>query len=166
MQINTASYCTFSIGFRFALIMKLSSNTFAKRKAVVLVLLAWLFALASGVANACLLETHTTHANVVSAASNNALVLAVLAGHTKEAVADDDHESPSAKAPCLKVCDDSSNALVSQPSQAQADTGPAPLVRIIWLVAVADRKTPFKPGDPWPSATKLPLRLRYARLAL
>ena len=145
--------------------MKPFSNTFAKRKAVAMVLLTWLFALASGVANACLFETPTTHAHVVAAASGEARVVDVMAGHTG-AVADGDHASSSAEAPCLKVCDEISTALVSQPSQAQADTGLAPLVRVLWPVAVADRVAPSQTGDPWPSATKLPLRLRYSRLAL
>lgn len=145
--------------------MKPFSNTFVKRRAVAMVLLAWLFAMASGVANACLLETPTTHAHVVTAASDGALVSAVMAGHTG-AVADDGQESSAAKAPCLKVCDESSNAVVSQPNMAQADTGPAPLVRVIWLVAAADRVAPIQTGNPWPTATKLPLRLRYSRLAL
>ena len=145
--------------------MKLFSNTFAKRKAVVVVLLAWLFALASGVANACLFETPTTHAHVVAAASEGARVSAVMAGHTG-AIADDGDESSTAKAACLKVCDESSNALATQLSRALADTGPAPLVKVSWPVAAADRVAPSPPGDPWPTATKLPLRLRYSRLAL
>ena len=145
--------------------MKPFTNTFANRKAVAMVLLAWLFALASGVANACRLEAPTTPAHVVAAGFGPARVLAVMAGHLG-AVADDVHESSAAEAPCLKVCDDSSTAVVSQPSMAQADAGPAPLVRVLWLVAVADRVAPSQTGDLWPSATKLPLRLRYARLAL
>ena len=145
--------------------MKPFSNTFAKRKAVAMVLLTWLFALASGVANACLFETATTHAHVVAAASEGARVSAVMAGHTG-AIADDGDESSTAKAPCLKVCDESSNALVSQPNMTQADTGPAPLVKVLWPVSAADRVAPSPTGDPWPTATKLPLRLRYSRLAL
>ena len=145
--------------------MKLFSNTFAQRKAVVLVLLAWLFALASGVANACLLEAPATHAHVVAAATVGEHVSAGMAGHSG-AVADDGDETPAAKAPCLKVCDESSNALATQLSKAQADMGLAPLVRLLWLVAVADRVAPSKTGDPGPAATRLPLRLRYSRLAL
>ena len=145
--------------------MKPFSSTFAKRKAVAMVLLTWLFALASGVANACLLEPPTTPAHVVAAASDGARAVAVTAGHTG-AVADGGHESLSAEAPCLTVCDDSSNALVSQPNMTQADAGPAPLVRVIWPAVVADQVAPSQTGDPWPSATRLPLRLRYSRLAL
>ena len=145
--------------------MKPFSNTFAKRKAVAMVLLTWLFALASGVANACLFETPTTHAHVVAAASEGARVSAVMAGHTG-AIADDGDESSTAKAACLKVCDESSNALATQLSRALADTGPAPLVKVLKPVAVADRVAPSHTGDPWPATTKLPLRLRYSRLAL
>jgi hypothetical protein len=145
--------------------MKPFSNTFAKRKTAVMVLLAWLFALVSGVANACLLETPGTHAHVVAAVSGGAHISTVMAGHTG-AVADHHDESPAAKAPCLKVCDDSSNVLVTQPSLSQTDTGPAPLVRVLWLVAAADRVEPFPTGDPGPAAPELPLRVRYSRLAL
>ncbi len=145
--------------------MKLISNTFAKRKAVVMVLLAWLFALASGVANACLLETPTTHAHVLTAAFEGARTSAVMAGHTG-VVADSGGELPAAKAPCLKVCDESSNALATQLSLAQPDMGPAPLVRVLWLVAATDRVATSSAGDPEPAAAGLPLRVRYSRLAL
>ena len=130
-----------------------------------MVLLAWLFALASGVANACLLETPTTHAHVLTAAFEGARTLAVMAGHTG-VVADSGGELPAAKAPCLKVCDESSNALATQLSLAQPDMGPAPLVRILWLVAATDRVATSSAGDPEPPAPALPLRVRYSRLAL
>ena len=145
--------------------MKLVSNTFAQRKTAAMLLLAWLFALASGVANACLLETHNTHTHVVAAASEGAQVSAVMAGHTG-AVAHEGDESPAVKAPCLKVCDESSNVLATQLSKAQADTAPAPLVSLLWLVAAADRVAPSQSGDPGPAAPERPLRVRYARLAL
>ena len=145
--------------------MKLFSNTVSQRKTAILVLLAWLFALASGVANACLLETSTTHAHIVAAASGGTPVSAVMAGHTG-AVTDGSHESPTAKAPCLKVCDNTSNALATQLSLAQADMAPAPVVRLLWLVAEADRVAISSAGDPEPAAAELPLRVRYSRLAL
>jgi hypothetical protein len=145
--------------------MKLFTNHFAKRKTAVLMLLAWLFALASGVANACLLETPNTHAHIAAAASGAAHVPAVMAGHTGVVVHDGD-ESPAAKAPCLKVCDDSAKALATQLSLAHADMGPAPLVRVIWLVAAADRVALHPTGDPGSAMPDLPLRVRYSRLAL
>ena len=42
--------------------MKFRSNTRAKRHTAFMVLLAWRFALASGIANACSLETPERHA--------------------------------------------------------------------------------------------------------
>ena len=148
--------------------MMLFSNTFiqlSQRKAVAMVLLVWLFALASGVANACLLETPTTHAHVVAAASGGVRVPAVMAGHTG-AVADDGDKSSAARASCLKVCDKSSNALTTQPSRALQDTGPATLERVLWPVAVAERVANSSAGDPEPATAELPLRVRYSRLAL
>ena len=145
--------------------MKLFSNTLSKRRAAGMVLLAWLFALASGVANACLFETPATYAHVVATASGGVRVSAVMAAHTG-AVSDGSHQSPVAKAPCLKVCDESSNALATQPSLAQADMGPAPLVRVLWLVSEADRGATSSAGDPEPAVAELPLRVRYSRLAL
>ena len=144
--------------------MKLFSNPFAKRQAAFMVLLAWLFALVSGVANACLLEPPATHAHAV-AAPDGARVSAVMAGHIG-AVVDHGDESPSAKAPCLKVCDESSNALPTQAGKALADTEPTPLVRTLWPVTAADRMTLSPMGDFEPAAPELPLRVRYSRLAL
>ena len=144
--------------------MKLFSNPPAKRKAAVMVLLAWLFALVSGVAKACLLEPSATHAHAV-AAPDGARVSAVMADHTG-AVADHGDESPTAKAPCLKACDERSNALPTQPGKALADTEPAPLARTLWPVNAGDRVTLSPTGDPEPAASKVPLRVRYSRLAL
>ena len=48
--------------------MKLFSNPRAKRSTVFMVLLTWLFALASGVANACLLQAQETHAHSIASA--------------------------------------------------------------------------------------------------
>ena len=146
--------------------MKPFTNTFSKPKTAIMVLLAWLFALASGVANACLLETPITHAHVVVATSDGVRASAVMAGHTG-AVADDGDQSSAAKAPCLKVCDESSNALAMQLSRALADMEPAPLIKVLWPVAVADCVAPPHTGESGqPAAPELPLRVRHSRLAL
>ena len=49
-----------------------------------MVLLAWLFALASGIANACLLETRQTHSHIGTDSSFEAAAQApvILPGHT------------------------------------------------------------------------------------
>lgn len=163
MQINVAWYCTGSIDFRFAPIMKLSLNTFDKRKTAVMVLLAWLFALVSGIANACLLEMPATHAHAGTASFEGEYVSATI-DHDIGTNADD--ESPTAKTPCLKVCDESTNAVATQLSRAQIDVAPAPLVKVLWRLVAADQVAPFETGDPGPTTPELPLRVRYSRLAL
>ena len=52
--------------------MKLFFNARDKRNTAFMVWLAWLFALASGVANACSLQARQTHAAIAAAASDDA----------------------------------------------------------------------------------------------
>ena len=147
--------------------MKLFSNTRAKRNTAFMVLLVWLFALASGVANACLLEVRETHSHVVSAGfSEVAHASAILPGHAG-AVADGADDSSHFKAPCLKVCDDGSRSFSKQESAVgQFDPGPAPVVLVLWsavapavpMLGQIDYVHPAMPG--------LPIRVRFSRLAL
>ena len=147
--------------------MKLFSNTRAKRNTAFVVLLVWLFALASGVANACLVEARVTHSHVATAGySGTAHASAILPGHAG-AVAGHDYDSYTAKEPCLKVCDDGSQSLPKQDlTVAQTDPGPAPLVAVLWsavapVVSVLRRMDAIQPATPG-----LPIRVRYLRLTL
>lgn len=147
--------------------MKLFSNTRAKRNTAFMVLLVWLFALASGVANACLLEARQTHAHIATVASSEAAAhaFAIVPGHAG-AVADGVDES-HVKAPCLKVCDDGTRSFPKQDSTvAQTDPGPAPLVLVLWNT-VAPAIAAFPQRDVEPSATpEPPIRVRFSRLAI
>ncbi len=147
--------------------MQLFSNTRIKRHTAFMVLLVWLFALASGLANACLLEVRETHSHVVAAGfSGGAHVSAILPGHAG-AVADGVDESHF-KAPCLKVCDDGSRSFPKQKlTLAQSDPGPAPLLAVLWTtpaesVVLVSRSM----DDPQPASPALPLRVLFSRLAL
>lgn len=148
--------------------MKLFSNTRARRNTAFMVLLAWLFALTSGVANACLLQAPETHAHIVATAGNpaHADAPALSTGHADDLVSHHD-DSSSFSAPCLKVCDDGSRSLPKHDvTVVQPDPGPAPRVVVLWtaqapLVAALGNR-----DDPLPSTQGLPLRVRYARLAL
>ena len=147
--------------------MNFLSSTFAKRNTAFLVLLVWVFALASGVANACLLEVRGTHGHLTDAAGPEAVAtLKVSAGHAGAVVGhhDDAHGS---KASCLKACDDVAQSLPKQDlTAAQADPGPAPLVSILWTAATPV-VLPFRRTDPvQPHAPERPVRVRYSRLAL
>ena len=147
--------------------MKLYSNTRAKRNTAFMVLLVWLFALASGVANACLLEARQTHSHVATAATSEVAAHAsvILPGHTG-AVADGVDEQHF-KAPCLKVCDDGTRSFPKQDSTvAQNDTGPAPLIQVLWG-KVAPSIPTLRPMDAWQPATpELPIRVRFSRLVI
>ena len=148
--------------------MKYFSNTSARRNTALMVLLLWLFALASGVANACLLEVRETHAHVAAAASfEMAHALDISPGHAG-AIGGHDDISQNFKGPCQKVCDDGSRSFPKLDlTVSPADPGSAMLVAVIWIAATSvasefrrmdDMQQPVTPG--------LPIRVRYSRLAL
>jgi hypothetical protein len=153
--------------------MKLFSNSRTKRNTVFVVLLVWLFAVASGVANACLLETPGTHSHVATAgASETAHVPAVLAGHAVAVTGHgegDGHgdDADNTKASCLKVCDDGSKSLVKLQSAFDlTDPGIAPLVAIVWDAETPVVAGPLRLEDLQPPIAGPPFRVRYSRLAL
>ena len=147
--------------------MKLFSNIHSRRSTAFMVLLAWLFVLASGVANACLLQVHETHLHVAAAGFPEAAqaTLIVMPGHAG-AVADP-VDNPPLKAPCLKVCDDGSRSLPKRDSTvAQPAPGPPPVVAVLWI-AVEPAVVALRQMDGMQPATPgLPIRLRYSRLTL
>jgi hypothetical protein len=147
--------------------MKLFFNTRAKRNTAFMVLLVWLFALASGVANACLLEARQTHSHVATTASSEAAAHAsvILPGHAG-AVADGIGESHF-KAPCLKVCDDGSRSFPKQDSTVtQTDPGPALLVLVLWNTVEPVIPTLRQMEVEQPATPELPIRVRFSRLAI
>ena len=147
--------------------MKLFFNTRARRNTAFMVLLVWLFALASGVANACLLEARETHSHIATAASSEAAahVSVILPGHAG-AVADGIGESHF-KEPCLKVCDDGSRSFPKLDSTvAQTDPGPALLVLVLWSTVAPVIPTLPQMDDEQPATPELPIRVRFPRLAI
>ena len=144
------------------------SNIRSKRSTAFVVLLVWLFALASGVANACLLESRTTHGHETSVthSSSEKEVPSISAGHTG-VIAGHGADSDTARAPCLKVCEDGSQSLNKTRSGVDsADPGPAPLVRLVWTVAAPPllaRKPVEQLQSPEP---RVPIRVRFARLTI
>lgn len=141
--------------------MKLFSNTRSKRNTAFVVLLVWLLVLASGVANACLLEVRGTHGHDTAVGgSETAMATAISVGHVG---ADHDDDSDASKAPCLKVCDDDSQSPVKQ--QSAFDLTDPGLPRLVWAAAVPVVSAPRRMDDLQPS-TGLAIRVRYSRLAL
>ena len=145
--------------------MKLFPIRDARRKTAFVVLLVWLFALASGVANACLLQERGTHSQIAAAGSGGP-AHAVAAGHAGVAVGHD-ADPHAAKAPCLKVRSDGGQSLVTQEKVAQGESGPPP--RAVELLPGAkkhDLLARSSAGDNPAATVGPPIRVRFSRLAL
>lgn len=143
--------------------MSLFSNTHAKRTTAFVVLLAWLFAVVSGIANACMLEAPGPASHVATAQGH-----AALPGQAEVGALDDHHGgSGTSKESCLKVCDEGSKAPVKLHTGFDlTDPGIAPLVAIVWNASAAIASVPSLRFDPQPPLGGPSLRVRYSRLAL
>lgn len=114
--------------------MKRLSDTRRNHKTAIVMLLLWLFAVSSGIVNACVLEPHGTDAHLAGVQPSTHATTA-MAGHAETSA---DHEGPldSSRAPCTKVCDDGSQTLIKQlPAFDLTDRGPALTDSIHWAVA-------------------------------
>ncbi len=144
------------------------SNNRAKRNTAFAMLLAWTIALVSGVANACLLEIRGTNHEVIAVAYSAASDV----GHKSQTgyaptVASRHSGSDATKAPCLKVCDEVSQGLLQVNSIVDpADPGHAPIVTVLRAAAIPVKSASRRGYDLWPPPLRLPLRLRFSRLAL
>jgi hypothetical protein len=149
--------------------MKPFSSRCTKRNTAFAVLLVWLFALASGMANACLLEAPATHSHAAKDGSSKTAHAHAHAGLTGHAGAVDDHDghSDAPKESCLKNCNDGSNAPVKlQTGFDLTDPGIAPLVAIVWNTATPVVSAPCRLDDLRPVIVGPPFRVRYSRLTL
>jgi hypothetical protein len=145
--------------------MPLFSNTRTKRRTVHMVLLAWLFAMAAGWANACLLQERGTHGHGPSddgsptAEAPHVSLMHVGVDHAENA--------DPGKSACLKACGDDNQAVIKLASSFDlTDAVMAPLVAVVWPASLAavDRDIAWQ-DLPAPSPG-VPLRTRFARLAL
>ena len=145
-------------------------NSRATRTTTALVLIAWLFALASGIANACLLEgARGTHAHSHAAgieASPHAHPAAELTEQASEIDGDTD-QSPTAKARCLDACDERTHALPKQDASLdQPYLAPLTLIAIVWLVTHPIESAVSQERDNHAEPFDVPIRVRYSRLTL
>ena len=139
--------------------MKSFSNNLIKRQTAWVMLALWLLAMASGVANASLLYAHQFPPQGIGAAPLEKAQPAVAIYH--------DEETNLSRAPCIKVCDDGSQAL--QKKTAKSDlTGPAPafVVATLWGVATPALLAVLPSDDPPALTPGLSLQIRYSRWAL
>jgi hypothetical protein len=145
-------------------------NSRTKRNTAFVVLWVWLFALASGAANACLIQAEELHDHGSRAAHSHSSPAeeghAISAAHG-HAIPDHDSGLEASKSQCLKVCDDGSQSLSKQRvgfDLTHADL--TPLFAVAWttatpVVSARDLAVIQRPPDPG-----FPIRIRLSRLAL
>ncbi len=136
--------------------MNFFAPTRSKRHIALAMLVVWLFALGSGVANACLLQTHEVHfhgsAQLADEPTTN------LAHHD---------EADNTKESCLKVCDDGTRSLVKVPlDTGDINPGPVSLLTTLWTGSAREITALRRRDDLAIPITGPPLRVRYSRLAL
>lgn len=142
---------------------------FATRRATLstaCVLLLWLFALAAGVANACLLEVSPTHHSGGIAGAPATFDPVRLAGDAQAATGYHD-DSGTPKAPCLTASDDGSRLAPKALSRMEhTDPGPAPVTAVQWSAVTVASSTLRRIARLATRVSGLPVQLRFARLAL
>ena len=148
--------------------MKRFLNSRTKHTTTALVLMAWLFALASGIANACLLEgargTHAHAAGVEESPHTHAATEPL--GHAPD-IAGNTDESPTTRALCLDACDDRAHAQVKQhASPDQPHLAPLTVIASIWLATQPMASMVRLQRDNHAEPFDVPIRIRYARLTL
>ena len=151
--------------------MKFFADARTKRLTASGVLLVWLFALASGVANACLLETPDLQAQAQAQAVARSVVTAGQAAAESAVLpspsAGHHDDSGDSKESCLKVCDDAAHTLThASPGFDHADPGPAPLFATLWTGLPLLASVSHRPDDWAIPLVGPPFRVRYSRLAL
>ena len=144
--------------------MTLFTNSSIKRRIASVMLVFWLFALGSAWANACVLQERGTHSHPDATA--HAGTHSVSAGHVGVL---DDHGASSSpgKAPCLKVCDDSSQSLVKWQSGIDLlNLAIAPPAAMTWSAPVDAFVAPRPAKTERFAHAERPLRTRFSRLTL
>lgn len=150
-------------------ILKPIFNRCANRKTAFLVVLAWLFTLISGLANACPPELSASyHQGALVAHSSEAVVASRISAEHVEAIADHDTGSGDSKVSCLQVFDDTSQALPQQRSAFDlSDPGLVSLMALVWSAAAASVvSAPNRVQALQRPAPRQPVRVRFSRLAL
>ena len=144
-------------------------NSPVQRTGAFAMLLVWVFALISGVANACLLEAPgiNAHVGIIKQSNQHGAKHMNFSSHVPiEAELDQADDTQTSKQPCLKVCADSSKSLPKKHSGEQIDPGTPIIVAVLWSLIEPINLQYEQPNDSHYAASQLPLRLLYSRLAL
>jgi hypothetical protein len=166
--MRRAAFCVTSDTARIA--MSPFSTIHVKRNTAFMALLIWLFALASGIANACLLEAPQAHVHARSEhASNEVDRVGPASEVTKlQSVEHHHHENDDvSKDACVKTCDSGSNTPTKVKSSFDStNQGTAFLVTTAQPFITPGRSTRRRLDDTRRPVEGPPLRVRYSRLAL
>ena len=148
--------------------MKPFSNHRTRRNTTFVAMLVWAFALASGMANACLLETQGKHPHATASNSSDAHHTHANDALAGDAIAvDHDDDADASKESCLKACDDGSNGPVKlQAGVDLTDPGLAPFVLFAWVATTPVASAPNRFDELQVPVVGPPFRLRYSRLTL
>ena len=151
--------------------MKFFSTHPARRASAFVVLLVWLFALAAGVANACLLQVSAPrYGGGDTAVAAAVQVPTRLTDHAHASAGHNDGYSDGSgtfHAACLTVSDDGSRLAPRAFSGiGYTDPGPSPVTAVRWSTVMAVLATPHRIEHLAPRVSGLPIQLRFARLAL
>ena len=144
-------------------------NIRINRTSAFAMLLIWVFALVSGVANACLLDVSriTSQAGAIEQINQHGVAQVSLSSHAAiEGDLERAEDAHTSKQPCLKVCDDSSRSLPKKYPAGEVDPGQPIIVAVLWSLAEPIRLQYKQPSSTQHVASLLPLRVLYARLAL
>lgn len=143
-------------------------NGRSKRNTAFVVLLVWLFAVASGIANACVLQAQGGNSNFGAIKPFEAThARSAAAGHTPGAANHGSAELDISKAPCLKVCDDGTQLLIKQQTSLDlGDPGSAFLLSVLWTTVIPFVPSPRQRDELQAISHGPPIRVRYSRLTL
>lgn len=146
-----------------------SFNVRTNRNRAIAMLLLWVFALISGIVNACLLESPgaTLHTAVIGLTSQHDVPHGSLSGHQSFNIhSNSAGDVDRSKQPCLKACDDSLRSLPKTQPVELADPQLPIIVAVLWSLAEPIRLQYKQPIGTQRVASQVPLRHRFSRLAL
>jgi len=134
------------------------------RRFAVYVLLVWLFGLASGIVNACVLHPGLSHETVSVAHEHDGQ------GHVDDAAdqASDDHECDHGRPPCERLCDAPSVVPQAEKQQSNPLSGfwlaAAPIPAFNFQCSAEPRRTVSSASLRW--YTTIPIPIAFVRLTL
>jgi len=145
-------------------------NTSARRNTARLMLFVWLFALASGLANACLLQARGIGDPAPTLSNPSATgTTPEMAGVYSEGLTHDNGAADTAfaKESCLKACNEGSQTLLKHASSVDlTNPGLTPFVAAVWAAEVHVASAPGRAHDFRLRQRGSPIRVLFSRLAL